>query len=156
MFKVTLKDLRSAGACVEGYNKVVSALKGIPFDDERETYIRYAHKEPIGILSIIETNGLDDALWALRCVKGRDRDMRLYAVWCARQVEHFNTDPRVKNCNDVAERFANGNATQEELDAASAAASAAAWAAASAAARAAQKKMLIDMCNGVAPWQTKE
>ena len=168
MFEVTLKDLRSSGACVEGYNKVVSALKGIPFDDEREKYIRYAHKEPIGILSIIETNGLDDALWALRCVKGRDHDMRLYAVWCARQVEHLNTDPRVKNCNDVAERFANGQATEDELAAASAAAWAAAWDAACAAAwdaawdaardaaRDAQKKMLIDMCNGVAPWQTKE
>ena len=200
MFEVTLKDLRSAGACVEGYNKVVSALKGIPFDEERETYIRYAHKKPISILSIIETNGLDDALWALRCVKDHDHDMRLYAVWCARQVEHLNTDPRVKNCNDVAERFANGQATEDELAAACAAARDAAWAAASAAAwdaardaawaavcaaesaaawdaardaawaavcaaerdaardaaRDAQKKMLIDMCNGVAPWQTKE
>ena len=161
MFEVTLKDLRGADACVEGYNKLVCHLSGKPFDADRETHIRFAHKKPVSILTILESNGIDDALWALRCVKGHDRDLRLYAVWCARQVEHLNADERLKNCNDVSERFANGEATQEELDAARAAAWAAAWAAADAAdaadaARAEQKEMLIKMCNGVAPWQVEK
>ena len=70
-----------------------------------------------------------------------DRNLRLFAVWCARQVQHLMTDPRSVAAVDVAERFANGDATAEELKAARAAAwaaaGAAAWAAAGAAADAA-------------------
>lgn len=134
MWTVTLAELRRAGACVAGYNKVVSALKGIPFDASRKTYIHFAHKEPISILSILESNDFEDALWACRCLKNKDRDLRLLAVWCARQIEHLNQDVRVKNCTATVERFANGMATQEELDAARAAAWTAARAAAGAAA----------------------
>jgi hypothetical protein len=57
---------------------------------------------------------------------------------------------------DVAERFADDEASQEELAAARAAAWAAAWDAARDAARAAQKEMFIKMCNGEAPWQINQ
>ena len=66
-----------------------------------------------------------------------DRELRLIAVKCARQVQHLMKDERSINALDVAERFANGEATQEELNAAWDAAWAArdaAWAAAWAAA----------------------
>ena len=136
-FEVTLKQLRANKACVSGYNKVVSALKGIECDCNKETYIRFKHDEPISLISILETNGLDDALWCLRCNCDWDRDSRLFAVWCARQVQHLLTDERSINALNVAERFANGNATREELtaacDAARAAARDAAWDAARAA-----------------------
>lgn len=56
-----------------------------------------------------------------------DRELRLFAVWCARRVQHLLTDPRSINAIDVAERYANGEATDEELAAALAAASAAVW-----------------------------
>jgi len=72
-----------------------------------------------------------------------DRELRLFAVWSARQVQHLMTDARSLAALGVAERYANGEATDEELaaagdaawDAAWAAARAAAWAAAGAAAR---------------------
>jgi len=64
-----------------------------------------------------------------------DRELRLFAVWSARQVQHLMTDSRSLAALDVAERHANGEATDEELDAAWDAAGAAAWAAARAAAR---------------------
>ena len=77
-----------------------------------------------------------------------DRELRLIAVKCARQVQHLMKDERSINALDVAERFANGEATQEELNAAWEAARAAwdaaraagdaAWAAAWEAARAAR------------------
>ena len=124
-FTATLKSLRQAGACFDGYNKLVRALQGLPFseaDADRENYIRYARKAQIPIRFILESNGLDDALWSLRCVEGRDREIRLFAVWCARQVQHMMTDPRSVAALDVAERFAQGLATAEELDAAQAAA----------------------------------
>ena len=70
---------------------------------------------PIDIRTIIDSNGLDDALWCLSSVIGRDREHRLYAVWCTRQVQHLMTDQRSLDALDVAERFANGLATKEEL-----------------------------------------
>lgn len=57
---------------------------------------------------------------------------RKFALDQARSVEHLSNDPRVKQCNDVTERFLAGKASREELDAAWAAAGAArdaAWAA---------------------------
>ena len=66
-----------------------------------------------------------------------ERELRLFAVWCARQVQHLMADPRSVDAIDVAERHANGNATDAELAAARAAAGAAARAAAGAAAGAA-------------------
>ena len=47
-----------------------------------------------------------------------DRELRLFSVWSARQVQHLMEDPRSVQAIDTAERFANGNATKEELDAA--------------------------------------
>ena len=128
-YEVSLKDLRQAGACYSGYNKLVRSIQGVPFtgeDDSRKSYIHHAHDKPIQINSILESNGLDDAIWALRCVKNADRNIRLFGVWCARQVQHLIEDQRAMNALDVAERFANGNASAEALDAAWAAARAAA------------------------------
>ncbi|WP_065493988.1 hypothetical protein [Burkholderia sp. CCA53] len=143
-FTVTLAALRKAGACYDGYNKLVRSLQGQPFTDEdegRASYIRFRHDAEIPLLDILKSNGLDDALWSLRCVSGADRDIRLFAVWCARQVEHLMEDQRSKDALNVAERFANGEATEEERVAAWAAAGNvardAAWDAARAAAGAA-------------------
>ncbi len=55
-----------------------------------------------------------------------DKTLRLFAVGCARKVQHLMKDQRSIDALDVAERYANGNATKDEL----AAARAAAWAAA--------------------------
>ena len=155
-FTTTLAALRKAGACLDGYNKVVRDLQGLPFTSEdsmRNSYIRFKPERPISLLSILVSNGFDDAMWALRCVPEVDRDARLYAVWCARQVQSLMTDPRSIEALKVVERFANGEATQEELDAARIAAEDAAEDAAGAAAKDAQKGMFIAMCNGKAPWQ---
>ncbi|CFK42838.1 hypothetical protein [Burkholderia pseudomallei] len=120
-FTVTLAALREAGACYGGYNKLVRSIQGKAFsmkDADREAYIHLRHDAEIPLLDILKSNGLDDALWTLRCISGADRDLRLFAVWCARQVEHLMEDQRSKDALNVAERFVNGEATDEERNAA--------------------------------------
>ena len=121
-FMTTLNDIRACHPCADGWSKLLNTLGKTKADDE-----------PLSLLTILDSNGLDDALWCARAFKGHDRDFRLFGVWAARQVQHLMTDPRSLNALDVAEQFANGLCD----DAARAAAGAAAWAAARAAARAA-------------------
>ena len=88
-----------------------------------------------------------DIIWLL-CRKQfmSDKDMRLFAVWCAREALKLlkNPDPRSLNACDVAERFANGQATSDELDAAWSAALSAAMDADSDAARSAARAAARD------------
>ena len=114
-FMITLNDIRACHPCSEGWIKLLNTLGKTKSDDE-----------PLSLLTILDSNGLDDALWCARAFKGHDRDFRLFAVWSARQVQHLITDPRSLNALDVAEQFANGLCD----DAARAAAGDAAWAAA--------------------------
>ncbi|MGV0954698.1 MAG: hypothetical protein ACOYBR_10330 [Fluviibacter sp.] len=138
---VTMADIYAHGPCAEGWVKLREHT-GLPATDNTTL---------VTLLTILGSNGLDDALWCLRAVKGRDREIRLFAVWCARQVQHLMADPRSIAALDVAERYADGDATPDELstagDAARAAAGeaagdaawAAAWAAAGDAAGAAAR-----------------
>jgi len=76
-----------------------------------------ADDEPLSIAAIVEANGLYDALCCLCAVDGYDKEIRLYAVWCARQIQHLMSDPRSLAALDVAEAYAHGNATDAELTA---------------------------------------
>jgi len=140
--KTTLNQIREHSPCEEGWKKLLKSLNKTKADDE-----------PVSIVQVLDSNGLDDALWCLRAVKGHDREIRLFAVWCARQVEHLMTDERSKQALVVAERHANGEATEAELAAAWDAAWAAAWDdardAARAAAWAAQEKELRRLCAAI-------
>jgi hypothetical protein len=131
--KTTLNKIKEHEPCKDGWVKLLKNLGKTKSDDD-----------PLEITEILNSNGLDDALWCLRAVDGHEREIRLFAVWCARQVQHLMTDPRSIAALDVAERFANGQDTKNNLDAAGddawAAARDAAWAAAGAAAWAAQEK----------------
>lgn len=139
----TLNKIRSHSPCDSGWVKLLRHLGKTKADDE-----------PLSIVTVLDSNGLDDALWCLRAVEGHDREIRLFAVWCARQVQHVMTDPRSVKALDVAERFANGDATQKELAASWAAswgaARAAAWDAARAASWAAAWAAARDAALGAA------
>ena len=130
--KTTLNRIREHSPGVQGWSKLLTYLGKTNADDK-----------PLEIATIVESNGLDNALWCLRAVEGEDRKIRLFAVWCARRVQHLMTDPRSLKALDVAEAYANGTATLDELEdardaagyAARDAAGYAAWAVASGAAR---------------------
>ncbi len=125
MITTTLNRIRAHGPCEDGWKKLLAGLNKTAPDDE-----------PFPFARILEINGLSDALWCCRAEPQYEREWRGFAVWCARQVQHLMTDPRSFAALDVAERHAQGHATDQELKAAEAEA-AAAWAAAPAAAWAA-------------------
>jgi hypothetical protein len=119
----TLNRIRAHGPCHDGWTKLLAGLGKTRADDE-----------PLPFATILRISGLNDALWCARVEPQHSREWRLFAVWCARRVQHLMTDPRSIAVLDVAERHAHGMATDEELRAARADA----WAAAEDAARAAR------------------
>jgi hypothetical protein len=71
---------------------------------------------------------VNDIIWLLlRKEFISKKDLRLFAVWCAREALKLveNPDERIVEACNVAERYANGEATKKELDAARDAADAA-------------------------------
>ena len=114
--KTTLNMLRNQDPkpCSEGWVKLLKHLGKTKADDDE-----------LPILIIIDSNGIDDAIWALRAVPARDREIRLFSIWCARQVQHLLADQRSIDALDVAERYANGAASKDDLASARAAARAA-------------------------------
>ena len=140
--KTTLNKIRACAPCTSGWTKLLKNLGKTGPDDE-----------PLAITTVLDSNGLDDALWCLRAVDGHQKEMRLFAVDCARSVRHSTKDSRIIAAIDVAERHAYGLATDEELlaakDAASSAASYAASSAAGSAAREVQSDFLRIVCAEV-------
>ena len=117
MLTTTLNRIRAHGPCRAGWEKLLRGLGKTQADDE-----------PLPYSTILRINGLDDALWCCRAEERQHaREWRLFAVWCTRRVQHLMTDPRSVAALDVAERYANGAATEAELYAAWDAAGAAAW-----------------------------
>jgi hypothetical protein len=155
MLTTTLKLLRKHDACKDRYAHLRKAI-GSGYGDDT----------PIPLTKILDLNGLDDALWALRAVPEsqaaeRDKQARLFACRCVREtpigdgrkVWDLLTDDRSKKSVEVAEQFSIGNASDEELDAAWDAARVAArvaawdaaWDAARDAAREHQSKIFVEM-----------
>ena len=132
----TLNEIREHSPCAPGWYKLLKSLDKTHADDE-----------PLALEHILDSNGLDDALWALRAVKGHEKDLRLFACRCARLVlpifeEKYPEDDRPRKAIEAAEAFALGQIDKAELakaaaDAAYVAAHAAACVAADAAADAA-------------------
>ena len=107
MLFTTLNNIRKHFPCSSGWTILLAHLGKTQADDE-----------PLPFSVIVESNGLDDALWCCRSAPEYDKEWRLFAVLCARQVQHLMTDPRSINALDVAERHARGTATDNELAAA--------------------------------------
>jgi hypothetical protein len=100
----TLNKIRAHGPCSFGWLKLLRYLGKAKPDDE-----------PLSLATILKSNGLGDAIWCLRAVDGHSREMRLFAVKCVRSLQHEISDRRSLNALDVAEAYANGQATVEQL-----------------------------------------
>ena len=109
--QTTLNKIKQHSPCTEGWAKLLSHLGKTEADDE-----------PLQLITILQSNGLDDALWALRAVDGKDRGIRLMACDFADSVGYLSNDERCNKAIEVSRRYANGEATIGELNAARAAA----------------------------------
>lgn len=130
MLHTTFALLKEAEACEDRYKHLAKALGGVT---------KYGKHTPITLVQILETNGLSDALWALRAVPedqkpARDRLARLLACdYAERRLPIFEAkhpdDLRPRQAIEVARRYANGDATLAAAWAAARAAAGDAWAA---------------------------
>ena len=121
MLHTTFNILREHGACKEGYDRLARCLGSVK---------KYGADTPIPLITILESNGLDDTLWCLRAVLPeeevkRDREARLLACDYTEHVlhiyeKHHPGDQRPRRTIEMARRYANGEATDEELMAAAA------------------------------------
>ena len=144
----TLNEIRAAGPCECGWGKLLKSLGKTKADDD-----------PLPLLTILESNGLDDALWCLR-VPSLERLSRHFQAWCAEQVLHlFEAErPNDMRVRDQIAMLRKDDATDEDRtaaraiaqDAARAAAQDDAWAAALDAARAAARDAALDAARAAA------
>lgn len=110
-WEMTLQSIRDEGPCQPGWEKLRKSIG-----------VRKPLSTVVTLEQILESNGVEDAQWALRCIKGHDREIRLYAVQCACHVRHLMTDPRSIYALECSERYAQGMEDDAALDAALAAA----------------------------------
>jgi hypothetical protein len=130
----TFNLLREKGACTSGYRKLAQHLGSVE---------QYGADREITLLTILDSNGLDDTLWCLRAtVEESEAFKRNLACDFAESVlgifeKRRPGDDRPRKAIEAARGFASGTVSHEEMQGARAAAAAAAAAAADAAAYAA-------------------
>lgn len=101
----TLNKIRRHHPCTDGWEKLLRHFGKTAADDE-----------PLSIMTVLESNGIDDTIWCLRAVDGYDRERQLFAVRCVRRFQHLATDQRSLQALDVAEMFSKGLVDQDRLD----------------------------------------
>ena len=121
---LTLNLIRSKSPYEEGWIKLLINLNKTQGDDE-----------PLNLLTILNSNGLEDTLWVLTQTDCDERLSRHFSAWCAEQVIHnfelqHPNDPRPREAINLKR---DDSASREQRVAAQAAAVAAVVAATQAA-----------------------
>ena len=136
----TLAAIRAAHPCEDGWRKLLGHLGKTAADDES-----------LPLLTVLDSNGLDDALWVLSKAMPDDRLARHFGAWCAEQVLRLFEAERPKDMRPrqaIAAARDDGATAEQRIDAGDAAR--AARAAAGDAARAA--RAAARAAAGAAAW----
>ena len=101
----TLSRIRYAQPCKESWAKLLKHLGKTKADDE-----------PLSLLTVLDSNGLDDALWVICYAMPDDRLARHFQAWCAEQVLHIfeAKHPNDTRVRDQIAMLRNDDATDEE------------------------------------------
>ena len=121
----TFNKLRASNACKKGYKKLAKALGGVR---------KYGADTEINLLTILDANGFDDAMWSLHAtLEDSDSIKRLIACDFAESVLHIfeskrPDDDRPRKAIESARGFVAGTVSKVVMQEARAAAYAAAYA----------------------------
>ncbi|MCC5848519.1 MAG: hypothetical protein JJU29_10515 [Verrucomicrobia bacterium] len=102
--KTTLNEIRRHSPC---YSSWVNLLKHLGKTKPDGT--------PLSLLTILESNGFQDTLWCLRAVKGHDRTIKRYLLWCADRLRDL-ADTETIEILDRTIDFVDGRASPPDLD----------------------------------------
>jgi hypothetical protein len=146
MLHTTLAKCKENNACKEGYRKLVKTLGGVT---------KYGRNTPIPLDKIVESNGLDDALWTLRClIELIEVSEKIVIEFTCRCAEHTLVNYEKLYPHDMRPREAIEAARRLITDKSESARSAA-WSAARSAGSAAesaekdwQTKTFLELLNG--------
>jgi hypothetical protein len=105
MITITLREILAAHPCYDPREKGL-----LPPNHDLDA--------PITFREIAGAVDDDDVVWCFANLPGHDGLKRHFAVDCAERVRHLLTDERSLNALAVARRYADGQATDEELSAA--------------------------------------
>lgn len=122
MLHVTLNAIRTVQPCEDGWRDLLDGLGKIRADDE-----------PLALVTILDSNGLGDALFCLRALTDEmDRYVRDLVCDLAETALPYvpRGEERPRRAIEAARRYARSEATLAELTLASVAAEEAAWSAA--------------------------
>jgi hypothetical protein len=96
----------------KGWGKLLNHLGKTEADDEA-----------LELRTILESNGIDDTIWAFRAVEGKDKEIGLFSADCAELVlpifeKQYPNDDRPRRAIQAARDYGNGFISAEELIAA--------------------------------------
>lgn len=111
--QTTLNKIKLHSPCEDAWKKLLNYLGKTKADDE-----------PLELRTILESNGVEYTIWAMRAVEGKDKEIRLFAADCAEFIlplyeKCYPNDDRPRKAIQSARNYANGLISEEELDAAS-------------------------------------
>ncbi len=111
---IKLEDIKSHKPCVDGWKKLIRSLDGRTEGD-------------VSLSHILDSNGIEDAVWCLRALPYRDQC--LFKADVAELAVHLCDDPRPQQAIDAIRQWHKGEINDQELADASRAAAYAAKAA---------------------------
>jgi len=146
LITTTLNKIKQYNPCQDGWEKLLNSLSKTKSDNE-----------PLSILTIFESNGFKDAIWALRTLKGFDREIKLLICQFACKTldiweELYPKDFRPRMAIEAVALFAEGLIDVEEVKIAVAATYVAAYNAAAYAAYAAYANAAYNAANANAAY----
>jgi hypothetical protein len=117
----TLNRIKENKPCSDGWTKLLTFLNKTQADDEE-----------LDLLTILESNGVQDCLWAFQCTDNYDSIYRHISADFAESVlyifeKKYPNDNRPRLAIQAARDYADGKINKEELYSARVAAGAAAW-----------------------------
>ena len=100
----TLRRIKTWYPCLTGWHKLLVNLGKVTEDDE-----------PLPMSVILESNGLEDAVWAVRAVAGNEHDARMLLWHMASSVSQFSNNPQLEHTLRLVKGYAVGDYTAHAL-----------------------------------------